>query len=279
MIRTVLVGLVVLLFSQSSKAVQFPELEGWKLEQEKRVYNHTDLWQLINGAADVFLSYDFRELHIAEYKKDGQIIRAEVYIHSNPRNAFGIYAAERMPDYPVAEIGATGYTSEGIVSFLTGNCYVKVMTSGPESPPADVMLALARKVNSVLGQCSGLPPELELFPETNKVRWAEGYVAKNFLGYSFLHSAFTAQYTEGSTFQVFVIHEEPQVISDMLGQYFDAMKEDKVRNANGLIVVSDLFNGTLYLKQTEAYLIGVVYLENETTARKYIEMVVNNLNE
>ena len=47
--------------------IKFPEIPGWKLNVNEHVYNAGDLWELINGAADIFLSYYFEDLLIGEY--------------------------------------------------------------------------------------------------------------------------------------------------------------------------------------------------------------------
>ena len=86
----------------------FPEINGWKLSVDSNVYTPNNLWDLIDGAADVYLSYDFQDLHIGEYSNQGQIIRVEMYRQSSSVNAFGIYAAERMPDYDFIKLGVQG---------------------------------------------------------------------------------------------------------------------------------------------------------------------------
>src|SRR3989304_7720379 len=96
----------------------FPQIAGWKMQEEKRVYNSGDLWELINGAADIFLSYYFQDLHIAEYIQKDLIIRVELYRHNSPANTYGIYTAERMPDYPQVTVGTQGYKSQGVLNFM-----------------------------------------------------------------------------------------------------------------------------------------------------------------
>ena len=110
--------------------IVFPDFSGWKLQEDQRIYTGKDLWELIDGAADIFLSYDFKDLRIAEYSNKEQIIRVELYRQSTPDNAYGIYTAERMPDYPQVSVGSQGYKSQGVLNFLAGNYYVKIMSAG-----------------------------------------------------------------------------------------------------------------------------------------------------
>ena len=40
----------------------FTDIEGWEKPEEIDVYKPETLWDIINGAADVFMAYDFQEL-------------------------------------------------------------------------------------------------------------------------------------------------------------------------------------------------------------------------
>ena len=133
MVKKIACLLVFLIFLLSLKAAEsrlFPEIPGWKMKVNEKVYNSGDLWELIDGAADIFLSYYFEDLHTAEYTKKNQMIRVEIYRHKSPVDAYGIFTAERMPDYPQVSVGTLGYKSQGVLNFMAGNFYVKVMSAG-----------------------------------------------------------------------------------------------------------------------------------------------------
>ncbi len=105
-------------------AVSFPDVKNWNLTVLPDVYTPGNLWDLINGAAESYLSYDFVDLHLGDYEHaSGTVIHAEVYRHSTPVNAYGIYTAERSPEYKFVEIGAQGYLEEGVLNFLAGQFY------------------------------------------------------------------------------------------------------------------------------------------------------------
>jgi hypothetical protein len=255
----------------------FPEITGWKMMEDKKVYTGNDLWELIDGAADIFLSYDFQDLHIAEYSNKDRIIRVELYRHSTPENAYGIYTAERMPDYPQITIGSQGYRSEGILNFLTGSYYVKIMSAGPVEAKEDVITQVAGKVNSTLAQQNGLPDVLLLFPEEGKENLSDAYIAQNFLGYSFLNSAFTMRYKNEAEFQLFIIKAASTEIQHMLDEYTKTLKDNKPRKSGDLLIIHDPFNGTLFLEQKRDYLVGVINTDNEGKATDYIGRVIKKL--
>jgi hypothetical protein len=256
----------------------FPDIAGWKKQEDKRVYNNNDLWELIDGAADIFLSYDFKDLHIAEFTSTDQIIiRVELYRHSAPENAYGIYTAERMPDYPQVIIGSQGYKSQGILNFVAGNYYVKIMSAGPVEARDSMIALVAGKVCESLAQPVGLPDVFKLFPEEGKEFLSDNYIAQNFLGYSFFHSAFTTRYKNEAEFQLFIIKAEPMEIQHMLDEYFKMLKENKTQKQDSMITIHDPYNGTLFLQQKSNYLVGVINTDNKAKAADYIDRVMKEI--
>jgi hypothetical protein len=251
--------------------IKFPEIQGWKMKINDRVYNSGDLWELIDGAADIFLSYYFEDLHIAEYSRKNQMIRVELYRHKTPDDTYGIYTSERMPDYTQLPIGSQGYKSEGILNFLAGTYYVKVMSAGVDAVDEQTIAMVAEKVNAVLAQPVGLPSALKYFPQEGQVPLSDTYIAQNFLGYSCFHHAFSVKYNQPSDYQVFIIKLTPDAIQQMVDQYIQIMKEDKVQKKDNYIVVNDMFNGTVFLKQKADFLIGVLNTNNEETAGRIIK--------
>ena len=83
-------------------AALVPKLEGWALSEAPRSYFPETLFEYINGAAESYLSYDFRELVVADLQKKGTeaTLTAEIYDMADPVNAFGIFGAERYPEKP-----------------------------------------------------------------------------------------------------------------------------------------------------------------------------------
>jgi hypothetical protein len=255
----------------------FPQIPGWKVQEDERVYTSGDLWELINGAADIFLSYYFQDLHIAEYTKKDLIIRVELYRHNSLENTYGIYTAERMPDYPQVTVGSQGYKSQGVVNFMTGNYYVKIMSAGAEEVDENTLALVAEKVDAQLAQPKGLPEEVKLLPAEGMVSLSDSYIAQNFLGYGFFRSAFTARYGGQGEIQVFIINLTPEEIQKMLEQYKILVKEEKIQQKEGYMIIHDPYNGMVFLMQKAGSLVGVLNTDNEEAAVGYLKMVSERL--
>lgn len=237
----------------------FPRLEKWERHTGDQVYTEDNLWNIINGAADAYLSYDFQKLYTAEYTNDrDKRIKVYIFRHSDPVHAFGIYSQERSSDYEFVSTGAQGFISSQSYYFITGPYYVQISTSDEGLEKA--MATLAQQIDEDLNLHDQLPAALALFPENGKVPYSEKYIASNFLGYSYMHSAFIADYQHaGNAFRIFIIKpDNKQEINTMLEKYLDFVEYPEKKKGQNVYHVKDPYNGAVLLYQTGNYLCGIM---------------------
>jgi hypothetical protein len=253
----------------------FPSLNGWTMTPGEKAYTPANLWDFIDGAAEVFLSYGFVELNLAEYRNGaGTDVRIELYRHSSESNAFGIYSAERNPDYTFIDVGTQGYIDDGVLNFLCGPFYVKITSHGPGPEGQDAMMLIARKTEEHLGQQRAWPAPLTLFPYEGRVANSEEYIAENFLGYRCLHSAYVCQFNVEGTFQMFIVQlETRERAREMIDAYLKAAQTTAPVEIGGPIVVNDPFNGIVRLLLHDRYVCGVLNCRDGKTAERYLTEV------
>jgi len=255
----------------------FPEVKGWKVDVGDKIYTPETLWDLINGAADAYLSYDFQNLHTAEYtNKEGHSVKVYAFKHSTPSNAFGIYSQERNPDYEFLDIGTQGFKSPGALYFIKGSYYIQLSTN--DKPMYDKLDPLARKIDEVLNVAAELPQTMKLFPEDGKIEYSEKYIAGDFMGRSYLHSAFTAEYKNNSNeFQVFIIApENEEAVKSMLSQYLDSQDYPKNERNKSVYRIETKYSGSIMLYNTGKYLCGIKQADEESE-KKYLKMLKEKL--
>lgn len=255
----------------------FPAMDGWELQIGDKVYNPGNLWNIINGAADAYLSYDFQKLYTAEYFNDqDQRLKVYVFQHSSPTNAFGIYSQERNPDYDFVSVGAQGFKDQYAYYFITGPYYVQISTNAEKMGSA--MDKLARQIDHKLNTSDQLPGQLELLPQKGRMKNTEKYIAANYMGYSYLKSAYVADYKrKDQRFKVFVLApDSQQSTGDMLSRYLDFLEHPKDKRHQDVIQVEDPYNGSIWLYPHDNYLAGVIG-GNEELKKQYIELLKANL--
>jgi hypothetical protein len=245
--------------ADSPKSV-FPEIQGWTLTAEKTVYTPDNLWDVIDGAADLFLEYSFVDLHIARYQKSADLeIKVELYRHKTSEDAFGMYSQERYADYHFIDLGVQGYIEKGALDFLAGTYYVKISTIQSGTEAQDALLMIAKKVEEHLRQDSSWPPLLRAFPSAGKQLNSEQYIAKNFMGYSFLNKAYVASYNGANPFKAFVIRwDTPDKANEVVAEYLKALPSDSVTiGKRGRYQVRDPHNGRVDFVLDGYFLYGI----------------------
>ena len=255
----------------------FPELDGWEIKQEYPVYNPGTLWDYINGAADSYLSYDFEELYIAEYVKGDVSFKVEIFMHASPLDAFGIYSTERSPGFRFIDLGIQGYHEESLIHFLADKYYVKVRTHETSGDIEDAMMSIANSVVVSIAGINHFPETLAMFPYKGKKPETEIYIAENFLGHSFLGSAFTTDYLrENKNFKLFsIVRENKEDCLKLLNQYFKFEGKTEKIPEEGEIHISDKYNGEIFIYWNNNMIFGTLNLED----RQLQMQVINEIKE
>src|SRR4030042_118649 len=253
--------------------LRFPEIAGWK-QSNIQTFDPKTLYEYINGAADLYLACDFEELKVAEYVNEKKAsVTVEAYRHRTPRDAFGIYSQERLPEGDFIRIGAQGYIGKNILNFVAGNHYVKINSFNTGDEDREVLQAHAKKLAEALGEKRGLPSILSSFPAEGKKDNTEKYIVRNFLGYPFLHSAYTADYElAGKRFKLFLIEgADRNECGKIVQAYLRQVKNPEKEGNEGRHTLADPHHGLVDLNWKGAYFWGTFVLAEADLRSKYLK--------
>jgi hypothetical protein len=272
-----MLGVVHPLWASNSdrKTFTFPEVTAWRQSGEIQTFIPETLFEYINGGADLYLAYDFQELKVGEYSNGKKAsVTIEVYRHKTPTDAFGIYSQERLSDANFLDIGAQGYIEANVINFMAGPYYVKINSFHTGSDDQEILIAFAKKVSENLGEKGALPSILSSFPEEGKKKNSEKFIAIKFLGYAFLHSAFTADYEISETkFKLFVIEGvEGNDCRDMLQKYLQQTGRPEKKVTEGPYKILDPYHGDIELHWKGKYIWGILSLNDPFLRSKYFKL-------
>ncbi len=274
-------GIVLILWGSGGevKDFSFPEIAGWERSGEIQIFMPEALYEYINGAADLYLMYDFQELKVADYRNDRKAsVTVEVYRHKTPIYAFGIYSQERLPKANIINIGAQGYIEEGVLNFIAGPYYIKITSNKIGSGEEGVLFSFAKKVLEKLDERGTLPILLDSFPEDGKLKNSEKFIAKNFLGYPFLHSAFTADYeVSDKQFKLFILESNPTECKNIIQKYLEQTGKSGKGIREGRYLISDPHHGEIDLYWRGRYLWGILNLADPDLRLKYLRLIEKGL--
>ncbi|MBN2400557.1 hypothetical protein EH223_09200 [candidate division KSB1 bacterium] len=237
----------------------FPPMPGWSMEEKAEVYMPETLYEHINGAAENFLSYDFKQLAVRNYTREQKSLSAEIYFHGTPENAFGIYSSEKPLAGKYLPIGSQGYAEEGVLNFVSGRYYVKLNSFGLGPEGEKVLTLLAEKICRAIGAENTLPKILRAFPAAGKLVHSERFILNNFLGHEFLHSAYVADYqADRKKFQLFIIDAgSADQARAMLTKYTALDKVNSQPDIRpGKLFINDPYNGPLQLLWQGKFICG-----------------------
>ena len=282
--------LVVLMFSGAAGTDRaahgdyeklFPAVAGWEMTGDIDVYDWESLWDIINGAAELYYAYDFQEMYWGRYSNpddDGTYIVMEIYRQGNPVMAFGVYSQERPRPPRLVEVGAEGFAAPGALHFFVSDLYVRMRSHDTSPEIAETMENLARKVSDIVEARPTFPEITRKLPAHGRVPFSEQFIQTNFLGHSFLSGAFVSSYEiSGKRFNLFVIeHENGEQCRKMLADYYQFSRQDTDDITEGIHLIEDRWNGEVGIVWQDHFLYGFYNLENPELQQTYFEMFSGN---
>ncbi len=174
------------------RLVAEPLPDGSIAQSPVSFYSPDNLYEYMDGGADIFVLYGVKSMLHLDAKVGAVDVTVDIFDMGTPNAAFGMYAAERSPDYDFIAMGAEGYRNKGILNFVQSRFYIKLAGFGVG---ADAVLeAWAKALSARVGSDTGLPAMLTHLPSNHRKPHSEQYIPNDPLGHSFLGPAYVASY-------------------------------------------------------------------------------------
>lgn len=226
-------------------------------------YGPESLYQYIDGGADIYLLYDFKDLLHQDFKSGAAELTVDIYEMGKTEDAFGIYAAERSPTYKFVSIGSEGYCDKGVFNFMQDHYYVKLSGSGAN---VDGLLdQFARFLSVRIGGTRTLPALLGKLPREHRIPHSEQYVRKDPLGHAFLAPAYVVAYAQGKQESKLVVSvansvQEAKSRSEQLAKHFKESGEcaSAPELGEGGIRARNNYEGRLIARTQGRYVIALL---------------------
>jgi hypothetical protein len=120
---------------------------------------------------------------------------------------------------------------------------------------------------------------LTAFPKEGKVTNSEKFISKKFLGYSFLHLAFTTDYElAGKKFKLFIIETgDPEECQNMIQTYLEQPGKPQTKVAEGRHTILDPHHGEIDLYWRGANIWGILNLNDLALRSKHLRLLEEGL--
>ncbi|NIS15965.1 MAG: hypothetical protein GWN00_24360 [Aliifodinibius sp.] len=147
----------------------FPDQIGeWKPEGDFETYDREGIFTYINGAGEVYRMYDFSEVWVRHYEKEGASeITVEIFDMGKPQDAYGVFQhASQGGD---AGIGQDSEFNGGLLSFWQDRYYVTLMPKQLTDETEQAVRNAAQEISRRIGETGQLPELVSYLPEENRV--------------------------------------------------------------------------------------------------------------
>ncbi|MCF8223891.1 MAG: hypothetical protein K9J25_12180 [Bacteroidales bacterium] len=174
-IRFVIYSLLILsamnVSAQDLNALLPDEINGYKPSGKDTYYNQENLFNYINGGAELFISYNFDKVISRTYTLKGETkIVAEIFDMVEAKNAFGVFSHDRESLDTTYGQGSEIYPDA--IIFWKDRYYISILASGETNTSKTSIHDLAAGIDKLITTEGKLPaiiahvPRKDLVPES-----------------------------------------------------------------------------------------------------------------
>jgi hypothetical protein len=195
---------------QMHSEVSLPsEIAGWKWDGKEMKYDSKSVFQYMNGAAELYLAYDFQNLRVRRFEKPNQPpITLELYDMVSSENAYGVFSFERQDE--AVGIGQGSEFGGGLLRFWKGKYFFSIYADGQGVEVESAILTIGRTTADLIQEMGPEPKLVDFIPGKDlglvdrSVRYLKSHVLlnqrffiahQNILNLSRRTEAVLAQYT------------------------------------------------------------------------------------
>jgi hypothetical protein len=144
--------------SMENKTSWLSDVLGWKAVSDPLPYNSSTIFKYMNGAAELYLAFNFKELKTVRFEKSGKpSIIVEVYEMASPEDAYGVFTFEQQD--PGVDIGQGSEFGGGLLRFWKGRTFVTIFGEESGQDIETAILTLGRRIAETIPE-TGNPPKI-----------------------------------------------------------------------------------------------------------------------
>ena len=175
---------------------------------EAESYNSGNLYEKIDGKADLYLQNDFVSLSCRRYssKSAGQNW-AEVYIYdmAKAKNAFAVYSGQKRKKNQPLGWAKFGYKTPDSIYISSGKFYFEIILSSEVNPFLQAAESAAKQLAAFASKEPSEPFAFDFFPKASLVSDSYKLIRKDAFGCADMENIFTATYNiDGNDLTAFI---------------------------------------------------------------------------
>jgi len=259
-----LFGLVLIVapFLRAADIADCKLVKGWQQDGASRHYAADTLFEYLDGAAEGYLLYGFKQLQGVTCASGDHSIVMDLSEMADSEAAYGIFSSNRDPHAPLQKLGMGGQVMPQRCTFAKGNFYVE-LTATPDGDHTPALEAFAAALAQRITGTTTPPEQIAWFAREKLV--SVHLVPESVLGLPELRRGYVAEYDQG---KAFVVEESsPEAAQAVLGKLrgrFAGSQSAQV--ADEAILTQDRYMGWVCFFRKGKFLGGYANLPDGTTA-------------
>jgi hypothetical protein len=144
---------------------------GWKTAGAERIFTSEDLYNYINGGADLFLELGFDTLCVQKYQREFQQLQVDIYKMQNPSAALGIYLYKAGNETSRANLPERNSCNRYQYSLWKGRYFIQISNFSGDTSLTGIMDTLSILITDRIK--AGSTEILAFLPMENKIPGSE----------------------------------------------------------------------------------------------------------
>ncbi|MFQ6113840.1 MAG: DUF6599 family protein [bacterium] len=145
------------------------KLQGWEIAGRDKVYNRQNLYDYIDGGAELYLSYGFEQLLNRTYTAPGQPdIVVDLFDMGSSHDAYGVFSHSKETEDTT--FGQGSQYTQGLLLCWKDRYFVSILASPETVASRKAVFNLASQIDAAIETEGPLPEIVYLLPPESLVR-------------------------------------------------------------------------------------------------------------
>jgi hypothetical protein len=146
------------------------EIGAWKKVDKPFIYVGENLYDFINGGAEIFLEYGFQKVISQEYQNGDFTIVTNIYQMANEISAFGIFSNNRSAKFENMKIGDGGFKTDYSVNSWQADFFIVIESFQKDPLVSEALVRFAESISKKINQKTEKLAILSVLPERGLVQ-------------------------------------------------------------------------------------------------------------
>ena len=156
------------------------DIESWSPVDSAKRYAGDDLFDYINGGADIYLEYGFVEVIAMEYANiNNKFVQIEIYQMASNESAYGIYSLNKSPNGEIMEIGNEAVLSDYYMILWKDDYIVNLIGYSSDDETIEGIISLAEIIDIKIENKGTKPGLMGILPEEGLIKNENTFIRGN----------------------------------------------------------------------------------------------------